>query len=215
MSRAVPPRLFKHKLGSNGGFHVGHGCRRKRVKSTKEKTEGKVNAKEKGGSLQIPLASPKEIRIKEKWRGHIWERRWKQLFTKMGKSRWRNKWSRWGWEKCAVVSNPALISCCGRCFSAVMPSPNRLLQEETAHTQLEMSLTRLLQASPEEIKHMVSPPIYSVLVPNAHNIHIKETYWFGRRKEVGKLTLGIIGGVSVPFRNPSQLKPSNHLEGRE
>lgn len=66
MSRAVPPRLFKHKLGSNGGFHVGHGCRRKRVKSTKEKTEGKVNAKEKGGSIQIPLASPKEIRIKEK-----------------------------------------------------------------------------------------------------------------------------------------------------
>lgn len=30
---------------------------------------------------------------------------------------------------------------------------------------------------------------------------------------IGKLTLGIMGGVSVPFRNPSQLKPSNHLEG--
>lgn len=30
---------------------------------------------------------------------------------------------------------------------------------------------------------------------------------------IGKLTLGIMGGVSVPFRNPSQLKPSNHLKG--
>lgn len=26
------------------------------------------------------------------------------------------------------------------------------------------------------------------------------------------LTLGIIGGVKVPFLKPSQLKPSNHLE---
>lgn len=30
---------------------------------------------------------------------------------------------------------------------------------------------------------------------------------------IGKLTLGMMGGVSVPFRNPSQLKPSNHLKG--
>lgn len=30
----------------------------------------------------------------------------------------------------------------------------------------------------------------------------------------GLLTLGIIGGVKVPFLKPSQLKPSNHL-GKE
>lgn len=29
------------------------------------------------------------------------------------------------------------------------------------------------------------------------------------------LTLGIIGGVNVPFFRPSQLKPSNHLKGRQ
>lgn len=29
------------------------------------------------------------------------------------------------------------------------------------------------------------------------------------------LTLGIIGGVSVPFFKPSQLKPSNHLKGKQ
>ena len=73
MSRAVPPRLLpvKHKLGGNRAFHVGHGRRKKRVKSTKEKTEGKVNAKEKGDGIQIPLASSKEVRIKGKERGHI------------------------------------------------------------------------------------------------------------------------------------------------
>lgn len=38
----------------------------KRVKSTKEKTEGKVNAGEKGDGIQILLAISKEIRKEEK-----------------------------------------------------------------------------------------------------------------------------------------------------
>lgn len=67
MSRAVPLCLLpvKHKLGGNRAFHVGHRHRKK------EKTEEEVNAKEKGNGIQIPLAFPKEVRIKEEERGHI------------------------------------------------------------------------------------------------------------------------------------------------
>lgn len=37
---------------------------------TKDSTEGKVNVKEKEDGIQIPLTFPKEMRIKEKGRGH-------------------------------------------------------------------------------------------------------------------------------------------------
>lgn len=51
----------------------------------------------------------------------------------------------------------------------------------------------------------------NVPLPKAHGI--PEEPATEEETTIGKLTLGIMGGVSVPFRNPSQLKPSNHLKG--
>lgn len=61
-------------------------CRGKRGTGTKDNTEGKVSVKGKEDSTQLPIAFPKEVRIKEKGKRHCSAKGWKwQLSMEMGK----------------------------------------------------------------------------------------------------------------------------------